>query len=62
MTETEKRLLKYLKGINNHNKKAVLQSIALFLGYSHRKARKDKIAKYHRDFIATLNNIMDGDA
>ena len=62
MTKTEKRLLKYLKGIDNRNKKIVLQSIALFLCYSYRKARKDEIEKYHRDFIATLNNIMDGDA
>ena len=42
MTEIEARLLEYLKGIDNRDKKAVLQSIALFLGYARKKAQQNR--------------------
>ena len=42
MTEIEARLLEYLKSIDNRDKKAVLQSIALFLGYARKKAQQNR--------------------
>ena len=65
MTEIEARLLEYLKSIDNRDKKAVLQSIALFLGYARKKAQQNRQRRQAQEVTADdetpVNNVPAGE-